>query len=220
MTPYHNVGLSHASQSWSRELFIDYCVLRCLVRRLEDPTQYIKSPWIRPEDVHHYEAIGYRSFKILERDAPTQTLVRRVRAYQERVFDGNLLDLVQCWGYKDSRSKGQPARGKFWELKEFFRPRALRPLRLLPLKELAELQGMLYSAKESGVRIDNRALDGFLERFVREDCSLDDCRRCGYCDEYAGRAVTIDEWYRSRCLELARGILNDLASGDMWGVGR
>jgi collagenase-like PrtC family protease len=42
MTPYHNVGLSHASQSGSRGFFIDYCLLRCLTEKLRDPVNYIK----------------------------------------------------------------------------------------------------------------------------------------------------------------------------------
>ncbi len=218
MTPYHNVGLSHASQAGSQGFFIDYCLMRCLLKRLDDPAQYIKSPWIRPEDVHYYEAIGYSSLKILERGAPTETLVRRVRAYHDRQFDGNLLDLVQCWGYRDAHGKGEPRRGRFWELREFLRPRSVRPTRLLALKELAKLQGMLYDSGRESIRIDNRELDGFIERFVREDCSLLDCETCRYCDEFAARAVSVDQGFRDRCAALARGILGDLAGGGMWGL--
>lgn len=218
LAPYHNVGLSHASQSGSSGFFIDYCLLRCLVTKLSDPVNYIKSPWIRPEDVHYYEDMGYTSFKILERDAPTETLVKRVKAYHSRHYDGNLLDLVQSYGFRDSRSKSQPTRARLWELREFFKPSKTIPTRLLPLKELAKLQGMLYQGTRSDKQfhIDNRALDGFMSRFVSEDCANLNCEDCGHCAQYAEKALRIDEDYRSQSLKLANGLLDDLSSGRMW----
>lgn len=219
MTPYHNVGLSHASQTGSGRFFIDYCFLRCLASKLRDPVSYIKSPWIRPEDLYYYEEIGYSSFKILERDAPTAALVRRTQAYCERRFDGNLLDLVQCYGYKEARSTKQPKHARFWELREFLKPWKVDPLRLLPLQKLARLQGMLYerSTGDSLLHMDNRALDGFLDRFTEETCAGRTCDNCSHCPEYARRALRIDPNYRRECLELVHELLGDLASGRMWG---
>lgn len=221
MTPYHNVGLSHASQVGSKGFYAEYCLLHCLVEKLENPVNYIKSPWIRPEDLHHYESIGYSSFKVLERDAPTATLVQRVRAYKERTFDGNLLDLVQCYGYKDARSKAQTSRGRFWDLKEFIKPWKIDPVRLLPLKELAVLQGMIYARPEgeSPVYICNANLDGFIDRFVKDNCLNLNCGECRYCDDYASKAVRVDTDYRRKCLELAGQLLSDMRSGRMWGSG-
>jgi hypothetical protein len=219
MTPYHNVGLSHASQTGSKGFFIDYCLLRCLTRKLSDPVNYVKSPWIRPEDTHHYEAIGYTSFKILERDAPTATLVKRTRAYHDRTYDGNLIDIVQCYGFKDARSSTQPKRPWLWDIREFLKPMTLHPLRMLPFRELAKLQGMLYtySGDKDALSIDNRALDGFIERFLERDCLDLDCDRCRYCHSYADNAVRIDPRFQQECLELANRLLGDLASGRMWG---
>jgi len=68
--------------------FIDYCFMRCSRVRLTDPSQFIKSAWIRPEDLAVYEAMGYTSFKLLERGIPSAELLRRVKAYSERRFDG------------------------------------------------------------------------------------------------------------------------------------
>lgn len=218
MTPYHNVGLSHASQKGSSGFFIDYCLIRCLVEKLVEPVNYIKSPWIRPEDLHHYEALNYNSFKILERGAPTATMLRRVRAYHGRRFDGNLIGLVQCYGFADKPSKKQPMRRWLWEVWEMFKPWKVDPLRLLPLKRLANLQGMIYapSGGQDMFSVDNRALDGFVDRFVQENCINLDCDRCLYCHEYARRAVHIDENYRRECLMLAQQLLEDLKSGRMW----
>lgn len=222
MTPYHNVGLSHASQSHSKGFFVDYCLLRCLSMKLSDPANYIKSPWIRPEDVHFYEEIGYSSFKVLERDAPTETLINRVRTYNARRFDGNLLDLVQYYGYKEQRSANQPSRGRFWDLAAFLKPWQIKPLRLLPFQELAKRQGMIYSRTDTdeSFYIDNRALDGFLSKFVRESCTNMSCDQCGYCREFADRAVRIDPAYQCESLKLAGKLLDDLKSGELWAQGR
>lgn len=219
MTPYHNVGLSHSSQSGSKGFFAEYCVLRCLVAKLSDPVNYIKSPWIRPEDLHYYELAGISSFKVLERDAPTDTLVRRCRAYYERKFSGNLLDLVQCYGYKESRSKTQPKRSKLWDLREFVRPWTIDPVRLLPLKELAKLQGMIYARQEEDapLYLDNDKLNGFIGRFVKDNCQNLNCNECRYCYDFADKALHIDPEYRDKCLSLANQLLSDMSSGRMWG---
>jgi len=89
MQTYHQNGFAHASEDTST-LFIDYCFLRCSRKRLMDPSQFIKSAWIRPEDLAVYEAMGYTTFKLLERGIPSAELLRRVKAYSERRFDGNL----------------------------------------------------------------------------------------------------------------------------------
>jgi hypothetical protein len=58
MQTYHQNGFAHASDD-TGTLFIDYCFLRCSRLRLTDPSQFIKSAWIRPEDLAVYEAMGY-----------------------------------------------------------------------------------------------------------------------------------------------------------------
>ena len=94
MQTYHQNGFAHASDETST-LFIDYCFMRCSRLRLQDPSQFIKSAWIRPEDLAVYEAMGYTSFKLLERGIPSAELLRRVKAYSERRFDGNLAELLR-----------------------------------------------------------------------------------------------------------------------------
>ena len=90
---YHQNGFAHASDNTST-LFIDYCFLRCSRIRLTDPSQFIKAAWIRPEDLKVYEAMGYTTFKLLERGIPSEELLKRVKAYSERRFDGNLAELL------------------------------------------------------------------------------------------------------------------------------
>lgn len=216
---YHNEILSHASQTKGERFMIDYCLLTCTTARLADPAQFLMSPWIRPEDLPHYQALGYSVFKILERDAPTEVLVERTRAYHEQRFDGNLIEIIQPYGYAKQRSASQPRRGMLWDYRTFFRPWKANPARLLRWREFARASGMAYQSEiGSPVSIDNRALDGFLEGVMARDCGNRDCAQCGYCRTVADDVVKIDPAYRERCLALAGGILDDMKSGAMWGV--
>jgi collagenase-like PrtC family protease len=118
MQTYHQNGFAHASDD-TGTLFIDYCFMRCSRTRLMDPSQFIKSAWIRPEDLAVYEAMGYTTFKLLERGIPSAELLRRVKAYSERRFDGNLAELLLSYGFK------QPVRKEsLWNLRHFFKPRS------------------------------------------------------------------------------------------------
>jgi collagenase-like PrtC family protease len=95
----HQNGFSHASGA-DRRFLIDYPLLQCNFRRLRDPALLISSGWIRPQDLHHYEAMGYHAFKLIERNIPSEALLKRVKAYAERRFDGNLAELLFSWGFK------------------------------------------------------------------------------------------------------------------------
>ncbi len=133
MSHYHMNTLAHASQSGHSTggFFIDWCFLQCTMKKLLDPVEYLRADWIRPEDIHLYEEMGYDSFKIAERGAPTAVLVNRVKAYAERRFDGNLLDLVQPYGFPGQETGAEDARRSlFWRLRHLIHPAKvdLRPL--------------------------------------------------------------------------------------------
>ena len=161
MQTYHQNGFAHASDD-TGTLFIDYCFLRCSRLRLTDPSQFIKSAWIRPEDLAAYEAMGYTTFKLLERGMPSAELLRRVKAYSERRFDGNLAELLLSYGFK------QPVRKEsLWSLRHFWKPRQVNPRRLQPLLDLARLQGWLSPLPECPIRWRrgrSRQLPGRLSR--------------------------------------------------------
>ncbi|MDO8541499.1 MAG: U32 family peptidase [Opitutaceae bacterium] len=213
MQSYHQNGFAHASDD-TGTLFIDYCFLRCSRTRLKDPSQFIKSAWIRPEDLAVYEAMGYTTFKLLERGIPSAELLRRVKAYSERRFDGNLAELLLSYGFK------QPVRQEsLWGLRHFWKPRQVNPLRLKPMRDLARLQGWQSPLPECPIRVDTRKIPGdFLDGFRDRDCASTDCQACGYCERIAAQAVSISPAYRTEVLEKYEEMDETMATGRLWGV--
>jgi hypothetical protein len=199
------VGLSAASQSKSRGFPLDYCSVLCNDLRLREPVNYIRANWIRPEDLHYYEKLGYETFKIVERNTPTQILLERVKAYSERRYDGNLLDLVQNYAYPKEKmgAVGQDAYSWKRMLKYFIKPRQINLLRFRKLIDFGHAASMLYPREGANpVMIDNRKLDGFMERFTTKNCQSTDCESCRYSTRLGGRS-----WGRctTTCSAISRG---------------
>lgn len=220
LSPMHMNALSHAGQSWhgNRGFVIDWCFLRCTEIKLREPVNYIRSEWIRPEDLHVYEGLGYDLFKIAERDIPTEVMTTRVRAYAGRRYDGNLLDLVQPYAFSGpGGSERYYRRGLGWLLRFVLRPGLVNPARMVRLKRLADLRHMTRSVEgEAPVFVDNRALDGFLERFRESGCRDADCAECRWCHEFAERAVRIDADHRAQALVAYDAAFRALDGGGMW----
>ena len=213
MQSYHQNGFAHASDD-TGTLFIDYCLLRCSRLRLTDPSQFIKATWIRPEDLAAYEAIGYTTFKLLERGIPSAELLRRVKAYSERRFDGNLAELLLSYGFKEPVRKES-----FWSLRHFWKPRQASPQRLNSLFDLAKMQGMLSPIPECPIKIDSSQIpENFLDGFRDRDCSSLDCSACGYCKRIADQAVSIESGYCNEVLEKYKEMDDTMATGALWNV--
>ena len=67
--------------------------LNCIQLSRHDPSQLLKSGWIRPEDTRKYgEITGY--FKLVGRTSSKSMVVRSVEAYLEENWDGDLLELM------------------------------------------------------------------------------------------------------------------------------
>ena len=88
---YHANMISHAAESMEGRYYVDYCYYRCSISRGADPAEYLRAPWIRPEDVEVYEAIGIDYFKIAGREkmgegpsSHTDWIVKAARAYAAR----------------------------------------------------------------------------------------------------------------------------------------
>jgi hypothetical protein len=215
----HAVGLSAASQRGSRGFPLDYCSLVCNELRLREPVHYVRANWIRPEDLHVYEELGYHNFKIVERNTPTAILLDRVRSYAARRHDGNLLDLVQNYAYPYEKlgPKAKDAYSARRLLKYFVKPRAVNLLKFRKVMAFGRTASVLYPRRgPNPVVVDNRALDGFIERFRTQGCQDLDCERCRYCHEWAERAVHVDPAWRAKMLPVYRDLLGDVDSGSFW----
>jgi len=77
-------------------IFGDYYFDKCISIRVRDPSQIIRSPWLRPEDMKEYEVIGVKDFKISGRANTVNWILNCMRAYSNRSYEGNLLDLLDC----------------------------------------------------------------------------------------------------------------------------
>jgi collagenase-like PrtC family protease len=214
-SPYHALTISHASQEKhpSDGFMIDYCYLRCSLMRMLDPVNFIRADWIRPEDIHVYENLGYDRFKIIERTAPTKVLVERVKAYANRRYDGNFYDIIRQFIF-DGKESG--IKNKLRLLKIFLRPGKINPLKLMKVKRIIEKQHMFTSKLGSPpIYIDNRKLDGFLEKHPKS-CRNRDCDECRYCHEIAERAIYIKKDYKKELISLYENLLKELKTGTMW----
>lgn len=216
----HASSLSHGSQKGDRGFPLDYHMLFCLDYRLREPVNYVRANWIRPEDLHHYEALGFDNFKIVERNTPTPELLRRVHAYASRRYDGNLLDLVLPFQYPIESYTSAAAREAYGlrrAVKYFFRPGEVNLGKVVQLDRLGRRMGLLYPRQgPSGLYLDNRKLDGFIDRFLQKGCVDVDCEKCRYCHGFAERALTIDPEYRREVLALYRELFADLQDGSFW----
>lgn len=67
--------------------------LNCMQLTKADPSQILKSGWIRPEDARKYTPItGY--FKLVGRASSKSMVLRVLAAYMEESWDGDLLELM------------------------------------------------------------------------------------------------------------------------------
>jgi len=198
---YHPLFNAHASQpsAFSGGFCIDWCILICKYIKLNDPVNFIRSDWIRPEDVHYYEDVGIDSLKIVERTRLTEPLALAVDAYTKRAYQGNLADLIPAY-QENTFLRGK--RKLFLALKSLLKPFSLN---LSLLKKFSSIPPGL------DVYIDNRALDNFLEFFVNGNCKQQGvCEECGYCGKIAARAVKIDQDYRKKMVEKYKAVFDIL----------
>ena len=123
----------------------------CAKCRIMDPVSFIKSLWIRPEDIEVYANHGIDLFKLIGRERLSDIdLLRMIETYFARSYDGNLIDLI--FG---------------------------------------------FSTTKKHMYLDNKKLDGFIDKFLNEeyDC-LDACspEHCNYCNLFLKKAMVNDQY--------------------------
>ena len=205
----HQNGHAHAS-GLNPTFYIDYPLMQCQKNRLTHKELFISSGWIRPEDIARYESLGYTTFKLLERNIPSDALVERAKAYHERKWEGNLADLLLSFGFASRPPKWSP-----WHMLKAFRfwkmPLGLASDALRFMKG----QGMLlYTQTKNPIVIDSAAIPAnFLDRFQKGHCNQRECVDCGYCAGIADKAVTIDTKFLGEILPVYERLENTLVSG-------
>lgn len=177
----HTTSLSHASdKSLGKENYEDWSLFYCQEIQNKNIDEYIKSPWVRPEDIKYYEEIGIEHFKITERGFPTDELVKRVKAYTDRKYEGNLIDLIQGHGFLDANGEKKLEKRDVKTRKEIYaeikRVRGLGQSRIYPRH----------------VYIDNKKLNGFID-FFREGKCINNCNVCNYCKNISKNVITRNE---------------------------
>jgi collagenase-like PrtC family protease len=74
-------------------LLNNYPMSLCTMSRNKDKSNWLKLRWIRPEDIEVYNAIGINHFKITGRTGSTEYITKTIKAYMNRKYDGNLIEL-------------------------------------------------------------------------------------------------------------------------------
>ena len=181
---YHNNTLGHASQSYNplNGFYMDYCVLHCALSSISDTSQFIKSRWIRPEDIHIYQEMGIDFFKIGGRAMPTKWIINAVTAYSSLHYQGNLHDILNNFSPKTSRAESN----------------------------LSSTQ-ITTMASPPEVYIDNQALEGFIDFFKKQDC-LSGCSQCDYCQGIADKVVKFDRSEADKYISVLKKFLDDLTN--------
>ena len=200
---YHTNVSAHASQNTLGNYFLDYCRISCRLKRISEPINFIRASWIRPEDAPYYEEAGVDVLKIIDRGMTTEAIVRIVKAYTENRYDGNLLDLLPHPSINLSVAKSDVIS----RIRYFFRPFYVNVFKLYQIKSIMN---------DFDVYIDNRALDGFIEFFLKDNCELRSCQACGYCEKAAERSVKINRESAEKSRRLHRAFLDKLISGDIF----
>lgn len=117
--PFHHNQMSH--DSLYGKACVDYYSHRCMLKRGEEPSNLLKMNFIRPEDIKYYESIGINKFKIQGRQAVQGgDIYKTVKAYFMRKYEGNLLDLLDCFMPTDSFRIGVDNRTLDGFLEPFF----------------------------------------------------------------------------------------------------
>jgi collagenase-like PrtC family protease len=161
---------------------MDYCVTRCTLERFRDASQFIKSRWIRPEDIPIYEETGIDFFKIAGRAMPSEWIINATAAYPSRQYQGNLRDILYVPDPKI----------------EYAGPTS-------PSIEIARI------GSPPKVYIDNQSLQGFIDFFKKQDC-LSGCAHCDYCQKTADKVVQLDYPELDEYVSVSKSFLNDLTS--------
>ncbi len=197
---YHANLASHGSQPHEEAggIYVDSCLVNCKNIRVKSPVEIIKSGWIRPEDLHHYEEIGISKFKLVDRSLTARGLLKRIKAYSERKYQGNLADII-CLHTRRSEHRFLPG---------------ARAMDRNARENLRQMGDAIFAAEKTF--IDNQKLDGFFNGLKKIDCRYVSCDKCGYCERFAQKAITIAPDDRDEAVRRSDLFLEKITSSEMF----
>ncbi len=188
MVTLHANYNAHASQKnhVSDNFSFDYYLFSCAEKLLSNPVEILKSAFIRPEDIHYYEEAGIDNIKLVERIMTTDALALIVKAYTQRSYDGNMMDLIHGLSKYLIYNKDQYY---FKGIKYVLQPSKINLFKAYKLvNQLDKIRKEKAFNESFDLYIDNKKLDGFMDFFHKGNCHRD-CNECNYCDKFAQKAV-------------------------------
>lgn len=197
---------------------LDYSMTNCAYKKITQPTYFLTSEWIRPEDIHYYEELcektGNRNFslKLVDRTRSTEFISRTMEAYLDERFDGNLLDILN-WHEKSKMADIEARKSMKIKNMEYMN---------MPVMGL---WGRVMCFPD--IIIDNRKLDGFIDDFVKgSSCKDKLCQgsileegskvegSCAHCSAWARKAVTGNAQEIAEWKQVAETLFKTLQNGD------
>jgi collagenase-like PrtC family protease len=175
----HANSIAHSCAAGEKySVFSEFYQANCLLNKIKDPVEFVKSRWIRPEDVKVYEDVGIDMLKILERNNTSDTLGERVKAYSMRSYEGNLIDMLgQMSNRKRSLSLTWGTRPQV-ETEDFKKIK-----RFLETFFKTSIPDLFY--------LDNKKIPkDFIHGFMNRDCSKLSCKKCNYCKDIADVCIS------------------------------
>jgi len=189
MVTLHANYNAHASQKnhVNNNFSFDYYLFSCAEKLLSNPVEILKSAFIRPEDIHYYEAAGVDNIKLVERSMTTDALARIVKAYTVRSYDGNMMDLIHGLSKYIIYNKDTFYRKG---LKYLLQPSKINIFKAHKLvNQLTTLRSEKAFNESFDLYIDNKKLNGFMDFFHKGNCNRD-CNECNYCNKFAEKAIS------------------------------
>lgn len=176
---YHFTLEGHDSQAQHNSAlkYFSYCRFNCKQQIARNNMELIRGMWIRPEDIHYYEEIGFNKFKIIDRLKDTEWLINAIDAYHNKKYAGNLSDILCSF---DTFNKEEKHTRKI-------KREDITLDNIQNLKDYWDLKPFVDNDKLTELN--------FLDYFVNKkfDCNNVKCENCRYCEKIADEVVNINE---------------------------
>jgi collagenase-like PrtC family protease len=182
--PYDNLHSHYSSMASQPGVkYTHYYSFKCLGEHfLEKPQEILRATYIRPEDLHHYESLGFDNFKLVDRNRSTDWILNVLLAYTNRKYDGNLAEILSLFSALGRADNSQ-----------------MQTFSDVTIDRIGELRKSLPAIMD--VFIDNKKLQGVFENMQRINCETQVCDvTCNFCKRTAQEIISINGKIRTHQL--------------------